>query len=134
MVPINKVLLVSSTPETDFFDNWVEYLAPKHHLNKSEQRFLAACLRQRYELSKSIADIDLLNETSMNAAHRAQVGHELGMKPCQIQAITYKLKKLGIFIPRNVKYSSKLQYYLISPSFIPDYEEGKDFSLLLVFR
>ena len=132
---VNKILAVDCNgEESDFFIKWMEYLAPKHHLTKTEQRYLAACLRQRYQLSKSITDEELLDETTLNDTYRAKIKQELGMSTQQIQNIIAKLKKLKILIPRNHPFSERLSYYKISPSFIPDYDDSKEFLLLLVFK
>jgi len=131
---LNKILIVNCNEENDFFSAWVEYLAPKHHLTKSEQKFLAACLRQRYELSKSITDDDLLDATALNETYRIKIREELGISTQQMQNVITKLKKLHILIPRNFPFSEKLNYYKIAPDFIPPYNETKDFLLLLLFK
>ncbi len=131
---INKILKVEYNEESDFFIKWIEYLSPKHHLTKSEQKFLAACLRQRHELSKSITDENLLDETALSKTYRDKIRQEAGLGVQQTHNIVSKLKSRGILIPRNYPFSDKLNYYKISPSFIPDYEEDKDFTLLFVFR
>lgn len=131
---INKVLRVEYNEESDFFIKWIEYLAPKHHLTKSEQKFLAACLRQRHELSKSITDENLLDETALSKTYRDKIRQEAGLGVQQAHNIVSKLKSRGILIPKTYPFSDKLNYYKISPSFIPDYVEDKDFTLLFVFR
>ena len=133
---LNKVLLVNCNPngEDDFFSFWIEYLAPKHHLTKSEQKFLAACLRQRYQLSKGISDEILLDETALNETYRTKIRQELKISTQQMQNVIAKLKKLHILIPRNFPFSNKLSYYKINPNFIPNYDENEDFKLLLLFK
>ena len=131
---INKILTVDCSGEKDFFDLWIEYLAPKHRLTKSEQRFLAACLRQRYELSKGITDENVLDETALNEIYRTKIRKNLDISAQQMQNVIVKLKKLHILIPRNFPFSDKLSYYKIAPSFIPPYKEDEDFLLLLLFK
>ena len=131
---IQKILTVECNKENDFFSAWIEYLAPKHHLTKSEQKFLAACLRQRHELSKGITDEILLDETALNETYRTKIRKDLGISIQQMQNVIAKLKKLHILIPRNFPFSDKLSYYKIAPDFIPPYREDKDFLLLLLFR
>lgn len=131
---INKILTVDCSGEKDIFDLWIEYLAPKHHLTKSEQKFLAACLRQRHELSKGISDENVLDETALNEIYRTKIRKDLNISAQQMQNVIAKLKKLHILIPRNFPFSDKLSYYKIAPSFIPPYTEDKDLLLLLVFR
>lgn len=131
---IQKILTVICQGENDFFSAWIEYLAPKHHLTKSEQKFLAACLRQRYELSKGITDENILDETALNETYRTKIRKDLGISTQQMQNVITKLKKLHILIPRNFPFSDKLSYYKIAPDFIPPYREDKDFLLLLLFK
>lgn len=131
---VKKVLGVDTNGENDFFSLWVEYLAPKHHLTKSEQKFLAACIRQRYELSKGITDEILLDETCLNETYRTKIRQELGISTQQMQNVIVKLKKQHILIPRNVPFSDKLSYYKIAPDFIPPYNEDEDFLLILLFN
>ena len=131
---INKILTVDCSGEKDFFDLWIEYLAPKHHLTKSEQRFLAACLRQRHELSKSIHDENVLDETALNEIYRTKIRNSLNISTQQMQNVLVKLRKLHILIPRNFQFSEKLNYYKIAPSFIPPYKEDENFLLLLLFK
>ena len=131
---VQKILPVDCSGEKDFFDLWIEYLTPKHHLTKSEQKFLAACLRQRYELSKGISDENVLDETALNEIYRTKIRKELNISTQQMQNVIAKLKKLHILIPRNFPFSDKLSYYKIAPSFIPSYKEDESFLLLLVFK
>lgn len=131
---MNKVLGVDCGGENDFFSAWIEYLAPKHHLTKSEQKFLAACLRQRYELSKGINDENVLDETALNEIYRTKIRKELNISTQQMQNVITKLKKMHILIPRNFPFSDKLSYYKIAPDFIPNYNENEPFLLLLVFK
>lgn len=131
---INKILSVDCSGENDFFSAWVEYLAPKHHLTKSEQKFLAACLRQRHELSKGITDQNILDETALNETYRTKIRNDLNISTQQMQNVITKLKKLHILIPRTVPFTDKLSYYKIAPDFIPPYNEEEDFLLLLLFK
>lgn len=133
-VPINKVLVVDCDEEKDFFTRWVEYLRPKHNLTSTVQKFLAACLRMRYELSKSITDPTLLDETCLDTARREKLKQKLGLTNQQFFNILYKLKKEKILVPRYIPYSDRVDYYKISPSFIPNYEEGKEFVFMLIFK
>lgn len=134
MPNIQKVLLVEYNEGEDFFDKWIEYLTPKHHLTKSEQKLLAACLRTRHELSKVIRDKDVLDETCLNETYRSKIKQDLGLSNQQFLNLVGHLKKLKIFIPRYAPFSEKVAYYKISPSFIPPYEDGEEFRLLILFK
>lgn len=135
MLPkINKVLPVRCDSDKDFFSLWIEYLTPIHSLTKMEQKYLATCLRNRYELSKSITDENVLDETCMNESCRTKIRESCGFSVQQAHNVISKLKKLKILIPKKYIYNDRIQYYKISPSFIPDYNENAPFTLLLVFQ
>jgi len=131
---INKILMVDCNGEKDFFDLWLEYLTPKHQLTKTEQKYLAACLRTRHELSKGITDERILDETCMNEVYRTKIREEIGFSIQQAQNVISKLKKLKIFVARKYPFTEKVQYYKIAPSLIPNYDENKDFALVYVFN
>lgn len=130
---VNKILTVDCSGESDFFDLWVEYLGPKHGLTKTEQKYLASCLRTRYELSKSITNETLLDETCMNDIYRTKIREEINFSPQQSQNIISKFKKLKMLVPRKYPFSNKIQYYKIAPTLIPNYDENEDFVLVYVF-
>ncbi len=134
MIPVHKILLVDCNSDGDFFDKWIEYLRPRHHLTKSEQKFLAACLRTRHHLSKVISDENVLDETCLNENYREKIKVELGISNLQFLNLISQLKKLKILIPRYQPFSEKVAYYKISPSFIPNYKDGEDFKILIVFK
>lgn len=134
MPNIQKVLLVEYSEHEDFFDKWIEYLTPKHHLTKAEQKLLAACLRTRHELRKVIRDENVLDETCLNETYRSKIKQDLGLSNQQFLNLIGRLKKLKILIPRYAPFSEKVAYYKISPSFIPPYIDGEEFKLLLLFR
>lgn len=134
MSSVNKILIVPYENNGDFFAKWIEYLRPKHNLTKTEQKLLAACLETRYELSKVISDELVLDETCLNEFHREKIKRELGVSSQQFLNVISRLKKLKILIPRYSPYSEKVAYYKISPSFIPDYCEGEDFNVVLMFK
>lgn len=130
---VNKILMVDCSGKKDFFDLWVEYLTPKHQLTKTEQKFLAACLRNRHELSKSITDETILDETCMNEVYRTKIRKEIDFSVQQAQNVISKLKKLKILVARKYPFIDKVQYYKIAPSLIPNYDENKDFALVFLF-
>ena len=134
MPNIQKVLPVEYDEYEDFFDKWIEYLTPKHHLTKAEQRLLASCLRTRYELSKVISDENILDETCLNENYRIKIKKETGLSNQQFLNLIGRLKKLKILIPRYAPFSEKIAYYKISPSFIPPFVDGEEFKLLLLFK
>lgn len=131
---IIKSLDIDCNGDKDFFDLFIEWLTPKHHLTKIEQKYLAACIRNRHELSKSIADDDILDETCMNEVNRAKIRKDIGFNSQQAQNVISKLKKLKMLIPKKYPLSDRASYYKIAPSLIPNYDESKDFILVLSFN
>lgn len=129
---INKVLPIACNKD-NFFELLLAYLTPRHSLTKGEQKYLAACLKNRHELSKSITDEIILDETCMNEVYRTKIREEVGYTAQQAQNIISKLKKLKIFIPRKYPFNDKVQYYKIAPSLIFNYKENEDFALVLMF-
>lgn len=127
-----KILPVLCTPEEDFFIKWVEWLKPIHKLTKREQEVFAAFLRNRHELSLSITDPNLLEEIYLNEANRDKIRESLGMSAPQMNGILTKLKEARVIKP-HYKMNGKIDYYEISPSFIPPYTKGEPFKLMLLF-
>jgi hypothetical protein len=130
---VHKLLNIDCT-EKDFFDAYIEWLEPTHKLTKSEQKYLAACLRNRYKLSKGITDENLLDETCMNDVYRTKIREEIGFSSQQSQNVISKLKKLKMLVARKYPFTDKVQYYKIAPKLIPNYNEDKDFILVLSFN
>lgn len=122
----NKPNNIIGIPTTlnDFFRYWVEFLEPLHGLTEREIDIIAAFLRKRYELSKSIIDPTLLNKYLMNEETKAEIRDECGVSPAHFQVIMGKLRKSGIIVNGN-----------IHPKFIPKIKvEDNTFQLLLYFQ
>lgn len=134
MPNIQKVLLVDYNEHEDFFDKWIEYLTPKHHLTKAEQKLLAACIRTRHELGKVITDDNILDETCLNETYRSKIKQDLKLSNQQFLNLIGRLKKLKIIIPRYAPFSEKVAYYKINPNFIPPYVDGEEFKMLILFK
>lgn len=132
MAQLGKVLPVLCTPEEDFFLKWVEYLKPIHKLTKREQEVFAAFLRNRYELSLGICDPNILEEICLNEANRDKIRQNLNMSGPQMNGVLTKLKEARVIKP-HYKINGKINYYEISPSFIPNYTKGEPFKLMLLF-
>lgn len=132
---VDKALVIpcSANDEKDFFLRWVEYLKPRHHLTTREQEVFAAFLRNRYELSKGITDKAILDEVCLNEANRDKIRQSLNMSGPQMNGVLSKLRERKIIAPSR-KPNGKIDYYVISPSFIPDIDESGDFKLMFIFR
>lgn len=128
---IDKAFIIpcSSSDSKDFFGAYVEYLKPKHHLTETEQKVLAAILRHRHELSKSISDDILLEEVCLNKVNRERIKKTLGMSAPQFNGIMGKLRE------RKILSQSKItELYRINPNFIPKFDGSGDFKLMLIFK
>lgn len=124
----------SASDEKDFFLCWVEWLRPRHGLTPTEQKVLAACLRHRHKLSKSITDPTVLEETFLNEANREKIRKELGMSSPQLTGVFASLRNARIIAPKKNKINGRAEYYKISPSFIPDLDGTGEYKVLLVFE
>lgn len=112
---------------------WVEYLKPIHKLTRREQEVFAAFLRNRYELSLGISDPNILEEICLNEANRDKIRQSLNMSGPQMNGVLTKLREARVIRP-HYKINGKIDYYEISPSFIPpNYVKGEPFKLMLLF-
>lgn len=128
---IDKAFIIpcSSNDSKDFFGAWVEYLKPKHHLTETEQKVLAAILRHRDELSKSISDESILEEVCLNKVNRDRIKKTLGMSAPQFNGIMGKLREHKILSQSKIT-----ELYRINPNFIPKLDGSGDFKLMLIFK
>lgn len=118
----------------DFFVKWVEYLRPKHNLTAPNQLVLAACLRNRYRLSKKISDTATLDEVCMDDVNRAAIREELGMTKVQFNNAISILKKAKVIQPIVKPFSYRTSSYKIAPNIIPENKNMKDFVLVVLFK
>ena len=135
-VDVDKVLGVpfdENDIRNDFFVKWVEYLRPKHNLTAPNQLVLAACLRNRYRLSKKINDIDMLDEVCMDDVNRAAIREELGMTKIQFNNAISILKKAKIVQPIEKPFSYRTVSYKIAPDMIPENPNMTNFGLMILF-
>ena len=106
----------------EFFTLWLKFLRPFHNLSDRELEVAACMLKNRYELSKKISDEKILNDVLFSKENKDKMLKELHITNQYYQVILGKLRKVK-FIKDNKIYSR----------FIPEYEEDKMFTLLLVF-
>ena len=110
-IPIHKI--------EDFFRLWVVFLTPLHHLTNREIDVIVAILIQRYRLSLSISDPELLEEVLMNTDTKRKVKAMCNMNENNFQVVMCKLRKNKVII--NIGGSERgTEKYIISPKFIPN--------------
>lgn len=106
-----------------FFRKWFEFLEPFHKLTEREMDVATAFVKQRYKLSKVIADSEILDKVLMSEDTKRKIREECNITLPHFQVIMGKLRKSQIII--NGK---------INPRFIPNVdEESGSFKLLLYF-
>ena len=119
----NNVIRIPTSLQGKFFRKWIEFLTPLHNLTNREKDVVAAFIKARFELSKSIQDPTWLDKAVMSDEIKAKVKEECKVSDAFFQVILGKLKKTGIILDGK-----------INPMFIPKkLEAGKTFQLLLYF-
>jgi hypothetical protein len=118
----DNVVIVKSTLDT-VFKNWFIFLKPLHYLTEREIDVAASFMKQRYLLSKSITDEDLLDKIVMNEDTKRVVREDCQITLPHFQVIMGKLRKSKVIIDNK-----------INPRFIPNVDsESNNFQLLLLF-
>ena len=83
----------------------------------------ASFLLKRYELSKVISDVNILESVLMSEDTKRAIREECGIKQQHFQVIMSKLRKAKIILDNK-----------INPRFVPNVkEEQGNFKLLLLF-
>lgn len=120
----NNVIRIPTSLQGKFFRIWIEFLTPLHNLTNREKDVVAAFIKARFELSKSVSDDNLLDKIVMSDDIKNKIKAECKVSNAFFQVILGKLKKTGIII--NGK---------INPKFIPKSLNPEDqaFQLLLYF-
>ena len=99
-----------------FFRIWIEFLTPLHNLTNREKDVVAAFIKARFELSKSISDPVWLDKVVMSNDTKAKIREDCGISVGHFQVIMGKLKDSGFikedkvnpkFIPKNIDVNSK---------------------------
>lgn len=120
--PDNVVLIPGNIDS--FFKRWFEFLRPFHKLTDREMDVATAFVKQRYNLSKVIQDVDVLDREVMSDHTKKIVREECEISLPHFQVIMGKLRKNKIIV--NGK---------LNPRFVPNIEQDSDsFKLLLYFK
>lgn len=120
---VDNVLSIPTSLKGKFFKHWFKFLLPYHNLTEREMDVAAAFLLKRFELSKVISDVNILNSVLMNEDTKRQIRESLDIKHPHFQVIMGKLRKAKVIIDNR-----------INPRFIPNVKEDNgNFKLLLLF-
>lgn len=120
---VDNVLSIPTSLRGKFFKHWFKFLLPYHNLTDREMDVAAAFLLKRFELSKVISDVNILNSVLMNEDTKRSIRETLDIKHPHFQVIMGKLRKAKVIVDNR-----------INPRFIPNVkEENGNFKLLLLF-
>lgn len=121
---VDSVIRIPCDLTQSFFRYWFEFLKPFHNLTEREIDVAAAFVKRRFELSKKISDIDILDSVTMNEESKKVIMAECNITMAHLQVIMSKLKKCKIFV--NGK---------LNPRYIPSViEENGSFRMLFLFE
>lgn len=120
----NNVIRIPTSLQGKFFRIWIEFLTPLHSLTNREKDVVAAFIKARFELSKSVTDDTLLDKIVMSDDIKSKIKAECNVSDAFFQVILGKLRKTGVIIDGK-----------INPKLIPKNLNNKDqaFQLLLYF-
>ena len=121
---VNNIIRIPTSLEGKFFRYWFEFLAPFHNLTPREMDVATAFVKQRFELSRSISNDDILDRVTMSEDTKQKIREECNITTPHFQVIMGKLRKAKVIIDNK-----------INPRFIPKNvsSDDKAFQLLLYF-
>jgi len=119
----DKVIKIPASLDDNFFKYWLQFLSPFHNLPPKVLFVGAAILKKRYELSKKIADDELVDKVLLSKDGGRELREECGISLQHYHNVLCWLRKVKILIDDRV-----------NPRFIPQITGEKDnFKLLLLF-
>ena len=121
----NNIVTIPTSLDTDFFKWWCIYLRPFINLTDREIDVVAAFLRQRWRLSKSISDPAILDQMVMSEDTRTKVQEECSISSQYLYVVMSHLRKNKVII-NNV----------LNPRLIPNIrlDDNGCFQLLVLFK
>ena len=120
---VDNVLNIPTSLKGKFFKHWLMFLLPYHNLTDREMDVAAGFLLKRYELTKVISDVNILESVLMNEDTKKKIREEVNVKHQHFQVIMSKLRKSKIIVDNK-----------LNPRFIPKVkEENGNFKLMLLF-
>jgi Trp operon repressor len=120
---VDNVINIPTSLKGKFFKYWFKFLLQFHGLTDREMDVAAAFLLKRFELSKVISDVNILNSVLMNEDTKREIREMVDIGHQHFQVIMSKLRKTKVIIDNR-----------LNPRFIPNVkEENGSFKLLLLF-
>lgn len=121
----NNILPINAGPNTGFFKIWCIYQRPTIDLTNKELDVVASFLKQRYELSKKIADPAILDSQTMSNDTKRKVIQECGITQQHFYVVMSTLRKKGVITEVG-----------IHPRLIPNIRPNDEgyFQFLLLFK
>ena len=119
---VNNVIRIPTSLKGTFFRIWMEYLTPLHNLANREKDVVAAIIKKRFELSKSITDPDLLDKVVMSKDMKNKIKEECNLSDTSFHVILSKLRRTGVivdgrinhkFIPKNLNHGDQAFQFLL---------------------
>lgn len=113
---INNVIRIPSSIDKDFFRLWIEFLTPLHNLTFKEKDVLAAFIKKRFELTKSVNDESLIDKILFSRENVAEVKKDCNISNSYYKLVMVKLRKTKAisdgkinpkFIPKNLSFDDK---------------------------
>jgi hypothetical protein len=103
------------TSKQSIFRYWLEFLKPYHKLRNKEIEALSLLLYYRYELSRDISDMSMVDMVLFSTQTRNKIREDLGgMEQKNFNNLLTSLRKKGIIMPGNK----------INPKLIPNMTEN----------
>jgi len=119
----DKAVRIPCRLSDDFFKYWLLFIQPLHSLTPKIIDVAACLLKNRYLLSKSIIDDNILNKFLMGTEMKEKMLNELKITVTSYNVALNKLKKAGFLVDGKIE-----------PKFIPVIKPGaKSFNFLLYF-
>ena len=97
----NQSIIRIPTTLGKFFRVWCEFLRPLHHLTDREMDVIAAILRKRHEMSKSISNEDLLDQVVLSKEVKIEYRKELNLSIQHFNCVMKKLKDAKVVDSTN---------------------------------
>ena len=119
----NNAIRIPTSLNGKFFRYWFEFLGPFHKLTDREIDVLTCFVKHRYNLSKVITDVEILDKVTLGEDTKKKVIAECGISFTHLQVVLHKLRKTKIIDGTR-----------FNPKFIPNIKKDSNaFTLLLYF-
>ena len=121
----NNMLVINAGPESGFFRWWCVYMRPMVPLTDKEIDVVSSFLKQRWELSKVIADPAILDSQLMSNDTKSKVIEECGITRQHFYVLMSNLKKNKVITDAG-----------INPRLLPNISRDSNgiFQFLILFK